>query len=190
MKLFNKPLVLIILFSLNLLILILLKLQLEKRKKEMSFYDNKIIEIKDDIETYFEKLVTYNTFNNQLFHSNVEVIDHNSKKLLLDSLSKDNIIVFFQKMECVDCLKSLFAKIKSLKINPKNVVLISDFNLLKEIEFFKDEFGLHSYRIYSLKIPEQFRLIKKPIIYKPNKNHFIFVFESNYPNLIDIYLSF
>jgi hypothetical protein len=188
----NKNLFIIILLSVvNIFLLYLLNSRSNNWETNIKNCQNALFETRLKENDFFDKILSYNSSQNQLFKMNGKLTNVNNEiHYFKDLIGNYHIVIYFPKNVCIDCIKSMFEQLKkNQKLNSNKVLIISDFYSAGELKIFVENLKLDEFHVcYPLK-HNQFDFIKDPIIFTTKGNTIVFVYDLFHKDLFNSYLN-
>lgn len=187
----NKYLI-IILFLVNVILLITIQQRSTRHRKFISTFQKSLLDIQIRNEEYIEDIIKCNVQGNNLLINDIKVIKDSSQTLFLtEILSEYKIVIYFPKMACKDCIRTMFKLVKgNPKFNTSDFLIISDFYSIGELKLYKKEFDLQDYDLFLLEKPERMESLKYPIIFSSKETRFIFLFDKTYSIVLNKFLNY
>ena len=176
----------------NIILLIILQQRSASNKEIISIYQKSLHDVQIRNEEYIENLLKYNLQANSILNNDIKVINDSSQPLLLtEIMGQYKIVIYFPKMACKDCLRTMFKLVKgNQKFNTSDFLIISDFYSLGELKFYKKEFDLQDYNLFLIEKPKSVEFFKYPIIFLSKESRVVFLFDKTYPKLLNKFLNY
>lgn len=176
----------------NIILLIIVTQRSANYKKIISTYQKSILDIQIRNEEYIENVLKYNLQVNDLLINHIKVIKESSQTLFLtEIMSEYKFVIYFPKMACKDCIRTMFKLVKeNPKFNAPDFLIISDFYALSELKLYKKELNLQEYDLLLLEKPDRMEFLEYPIVFPSKKNRLIFLFDKTYPILLNKFLNY
>ena len=119
----------------NIILLIILQQRSASNKEIISIYQKSLHDVQIRNEEYIENLLKYNLQANSILNNDIKVINDSSQPLLLtEIMGQYKIVIYFPKMACKDCLRTMFKLFKgNQNFNTSDFLIISDLYSLGEL---------------------------------------------------------
>jgi hypothetical protein len=192
MKLNRNSYIIILLIVINIILLIIIQQRSANYKKIISTYQKSLFDIQIRNEEFIENVLKCNLRVNDQLISELKVMNEDTQtRFLTEIMSKYKFVIYFPKIACKDCLRTMFGLIKkNPKFNTSDFVIISDFYSLSELNYYKMEFDLQDNDLFLIENTEKMELFKYPIIFSSKGNGMIFPFDKTYPYLLNKFLNY
>ena len=106
-------------------------------------------------------------------------------------MNEYKIVIYFPKMACKDCLRTMFKLVKeNPKFNASDFLIISDFYSIGELKLYKKELDILDYDLFLLDSSERMEFLKHPIVFFSKGTRLIFLFDETSPNLLNKFLNY